>query len=211
MKIISIAGPARVGKNSLANHISEYIKEETDGRVSCYQIAIADKLKQELHDQIFLTHGVSVFSEDPAHKALFRNNLIDYAESKRKEDPFYWVMEAVKTMVKVTSLNVPLTKDGRQLVFIITDLRHAAAQFDDIDVLETLGGMSIYVEQYEDYSFQTKSVYPYREFELLHDEHLKRKSDITYQWVKNEDTDMAWEESPDTKFLKDEIMEYIYE
>lgn len=204
MKIIAISGPVGVGKDSLGKIISE---KEYDF-FNVFHLPIAHALKKELENPIKEKYGLNVFSEIREEKEVFRNDLINYAESKRSQDPSYWILQWMKNVS-----NVLIECDEKKIdnLFVVTDLRHAYLNFDDLDFIKSLGGLTIYIEQYLDNTYRAKKVNPFRESESLNDSSLKEKSDFIFRWVHCDTIEEAWDNSIDKNNLIKTVNKYLYE
>lgn len=199
-KVIAIAGPVGVGKDSLGKIIKELSNECA---LNVHHLPIARQVKKELETEIKEKYNLNVFSEIREEKEIFRSDLINYAETKRSEDPTYWISQWMKNVSSILSIN-----DNN--LFIVTDLRHAYLKFDDLDFIKSLGGLTIYVEQYLDHSYETKKIHPFSESESLNDPFLKEKSDFVFRWVHCSSKEDAWNLSIDKENLTKIIKKYIY-
>ena len=72
--IIMICAPAKSGKDTLLPILKKSLIKKYDGRWE--RFAFADKLKQDLEEEIKDRYGVSVWNDSKKH--LFRNDLIKY-------------------------------------------------------------------------------------------------------------------------------------
>lgn len=205
MRIIAVSGPVGVGKDSLVEMMGK-LYFDSIGVPTC-NLPIAFQLKKELKKQIRQKYNLDSFSENREDKKIFRDDLIDYAERKRSEQPNYWIN---KWFTSATLLNKQYVEQlGFSPVFFISDLRHAKRDRDDIDILKENHALTIYIEQYEDVFLQNKCVFPHRESEEENDLYLKQKSDLTFRWVKNNNYSEAFLSSKDKDLLAEKIIEKL--
>lgn len=215
MKIIALSGPVGVGKDSLADCIIDvmrfgaYISDEKIGSKNIIKLPIAFSLKKELQSEIRKKYNLDSFSEHREEKEVFRDDLINHAETRRKENSRYWID---KWMINALSRQHKIISQGKKKpLFIVSDLRHAIKEDDDLQILKQNGALTIYIEQYHDEFFLDKSVFPYREYEQMQDKALKENSDFTYRWTKNLNYRKAFEESKDTNALIEILHNYMGE
>lgn len=76
-----ICAPAKSGKDTLLPILKKSLIKKYGGRWD--RFAFADKLKQDLEEEIKDQYGVSVWDDSKKH--LFRESLIKYGEQKRNE------------------------------------------------------------------------------------------------------------------------------
>jgi hypothetical protein len=81
MKVVMICAPAKSGKDTLLPILKKSLIKKYGGRWD--RFAFADKLKQDLEEEIKDQYGVSVWDDSKKH--LFRESLIKYGEQKRNE------------------------------------------------------------------------------------------------------------------------------
>jgi hypothetical protein len=95
-QIIGLAGPARVGKDTIAANMPGWTRR-----------AFADELKADLAP---LAKRLSLDMANPEHKELLRPLMVEYGRLARKVDPDYWLKR------------LKLTGADR---IVITDVRYA--------------------------------------------------------------------------------------
>lgn len=205
MKIIAISGPAGVGKDSLGKMIASPLM---NCAFNVHHLPIAYALKKELENSVKEKYGLNVFSEVREEKEVFRNDLINYAELKRSQDSTYWIL---KWMKNVSNILLKYNQELFDNLFLVTDLRHAYLDFDDLHFIKSFGGLIIYVEQYLDNTYKTKKINPFRESESLNDSALKENSDFVFRWVHSDSIEDAWNNSIDKENLVKTVNNYIYE
>lgn len=128
--VILITGYRRMGKDTLARCIIDhhnlvvpewtykYNTPVTNITGDFYRIAIADNLKQRVHDMLGLTGSIQDY-EDIKDKPIFdngRKSLRDYyievGNMMRYNNPYYWIDLTINSMKMVTD-KIPIISDWR--------------------------------------------------------------------------------------------------
>lgn len=131
--IIGLAGYARVGKNTLAS----MIVNEPDAGMKMLQGAFADKLKDEVGDMLAAVKvPKSVLVND---KENFRDLMVFWGKTRRRQNPNYWVDIVMKQYRKIKE-----SMKGKDFLFIITDVRY----LNEVEAILKEGG-KIYIVQRE--------------------------------------------------------------
>jgi hypothetical protein len=201
MRIIALSGPVGVGKDSLAELIGKFVIDVNS--LMAMKLPIAYQLKKELEKEIRNKYNLDSFSEKRDDKKVFRDDLINYAELKRKQNKKYWINKwFVNAKLAIDRCDV-------EPIFVITDLRHALDDCgNDLQVLKDNNAYTIYIERYSDSFFTNKSVFPYRESENKNDKSLKTNSDFVYRWVDGI-PEQSFIESRDTPLLIENLKKYL--
>jgi len=118
-KIIALSGYATVGKDTVGNAIITYYAAMLNKTYK--RVAFADEVRKDLDPFIKNHYGFSCINCDKYQKRIIRGLMVGHGESKRKQNPEYWIYR-VKQLIKEYN-------DGGCGV-IITDLRYEnEAQF----------------------------------------------------------------------------------
>lgn len=129
--IIGLAGYARVGKNTLAS----MIVNEPDAGMKMLQGAFADKLKDEVGDMLAAVKvPKSVLVND---KENFRDLMVFWGKTRRRQNPNYWVDIVMKQYRKIKE-----GMKGKDFLFIITDVRY----LNEVEAILSEGG-KVYIVQ----------------------------------------------------------------
>jgi len=112
MNIIGISGPARSGKDTLADLIIEILEANN---VKCIKTSFAKQLKLECRDFLQNTIGIDSFTEKDEEKKIIRPFLVTWGTHvRRKLDPdvydYYLDVTCVGGSKSITKGNVTLMK-----------------------------------------------------------------------------------------------------
>lgn len=128
MNIIGISGPARSGKDTLADLIIEILEANN---VKCVKTSFAKQLKLECRDFLQSTIGIDSFTEKDEEKKIIRPFLVTWGTHvRRKLDPDVWVKSVASSV-----------KDN--YVTIVTDVRFK----NEFDWIKENGGFSIFLDR----------------------------------------------------------------
>lgn len=129
MNIIGISGPARSGKDTLANKIVEIL--ESSG-IKCEKTSFAKQLKTECKDFIYDNLGIDVFTEKDEEKNIIRPMLVTWGTHvRRKLDPDVWVKSVEKNM-------------NPNVVTIVSDVRFS----NELDWIQQNDGYVVFIDRY---------------------------------------------------------------
>lgn len=122
--IYLICGPARCGKDTIANYFEKYYKKKCLDKI-LYRFSFAQKLKEECEQYIKDNYNVSVWDDSKKH--IFRQYLIDYGQKKREQsNGLYFINEFIdqyhlkQHTVKILSSDLTTNFEPH---WIITDYR----------------------------------------------------------------------------------------
>lgn len=190
MKIIGISGVATSGKDTLYNLISRYLSEKN---IVTQRIALADKLKEDLHEFVLEKFKVDVMKPNIDDKTLVRPILVSYGKIKRTMTKgTYWtkmVEENIESLIKKKTLP------------IITDIRYHEYPEDEFYWLKKQGGVLVHISRI---GTDGKTISPANTEEKENDKRIKENADFAYTWETQDDLDTLYYEH--IKFL-----EKIYE
>jgi hypothetical protein len=105
--IIGISGYARSGKDTFGLSLQRILKSfKIESNIN----AFANILKLDIDEFLLQKFKISAFTKNDAEKALIRPMLVAYGESKRNQDPDYWIKQ--------------IEKNIKNNLTIITDVRY---------------------------------------------------------------------------------------
>lgn len=172
MKIIGICGYARSGKNTFARFLGKALKENFPSK-EVREFSFAAPIKSELQDFLFENLGLNSFTEKEEEKRIVRPFLIAYGNAKRKlTNGKHWV-EVLEKRVKEQNPDYAL----------ITDLRFAEYEEDEIDWIKKNKGTVIYLERTKGGEEEKAP----NEFEAENCPKLKERADIIVREERTED------------------------
>ena len=160
-KIVAISGYSRVGKNSFANEVQRQLKDFAPNLV-VEQFSFADALRTELNTFIRENfNNISPWTEDDQEKKLIRPILIAYGNAKREfTNNKYWI-EKINNKIERSNCDVAL----------ITDLRYAETENDELGWLKRNRGMNFHLKRYQERKSKTGKIV--KVFEKAPNEHEK--------------------------------------
>jgi hypothetical protein len=105
--IIGISGYARSGKDTFGLSLQRILKSfNIESNID----AFANILKSDIDDFLLKKFNISAFTKNDNEKFLIRPMLVAYGESKRNQDPDYWIKK--------------IQKNIKNKLTIITDVRY---------------------------------------------------------------------------------------
>jgi hypothetical protein len=137
-KIVAVTGYARCGKNSFATEIQSQLKWIAPNLI-VEQFSFAASLRCELDSFIRENfNNISPWTEDEKEKALIRPLLIAYGNAKRQiSNGQYWI-EKLHRKIEQSKCDVAL----------ITDLRYAENDNDELGWLKKNRGFNFHLRRY---------------------------------------------------------------
>lgn len=167
MSIIGISGPARSGKDTLADRICEILAASN---IKCEKTSFAKQLKIECKDFIYNTLGIDVFTENDDEKNIIRPMLVTWGTHvRRKLDPDIWVKSVEKQLKENT-------------VTVISDVRFE----NEFNWIKDNNGFNIFVDRVLP---NGELVQPANDDERNNTIPLREKSDHFFVWntIENDD------------------------
>lgn len=128
MNIIGISGPARSGKDTLADHFVSILNASN---IKAQKLSFANELKMELDDFLLSKIGISAFTQNDEEKKIIRPMLVTWGTHvRRKLDPDVWI----KSVLKQTNDNI---------VTVVSDVRFE----NELDWIHGSNGYSVFVDR----------------------------------------------------------------
>lgn len=177
--MIGITGVAKSGKDTLYKLLEKKFKEKN---INCKRFALADALKEDIKEFIYLKFSISLDNLTPAEKELIRPILVAYGRIKRNlSNGRYWISLLDKEIKKNKELFLP----------IITDIRYAEFNTDELEwLLEENHGLLIHVSRVEN----GKIVQPANSEEESNNEILFKKSHYKLIWCSESDINSLYKQ-----------------
>jgi hypothetical protein len=171
-KLIGIAGVARSGKDTMGLALKRALEEQGE-TVKIY--ALADALKADVRDFVLSKMNIDVCSCEGESKEIIRPILVGFGVAMRKlTKGKHWV-----------SIVEQLIERDKPTVAIITDIRFAEHEEDELQWIKNNGGCLIHVSRYEG----TSEVLPANEDERANDPLLCQAADVQIHWRTYNDKD----------------------
>jgi hypothetical protein len=152
-KVIGVTGLARTGKNLFCDIVTKQLKEKHNMRAKTY--ALAYELKKDCADFVNTKLGLDVFSEKTEDKNIFRDLLVWYGATKRKQTQGrYWIELLEKRITNELEVENSLLGEPVDVV-IISDIRFAEYEKDEVFWLKNeLKGSLVHISKFT-YGFPT--------------------------------------------------------
>lgn len=128
-KLIGIAGPARSGKDTLADAFLRVLKSS---KIEGKKESFAAQLKLESRQFVMDTIGIDTFTEVTAEKDIIRPFLVTWGTHvRRKLDPDVWIKSVAKTC-------------REDIVTVVADVRYP----NELKWVKDKGGYIVYVDRF---------------------------------------------------------------
>ena len=172
-KNIGISGVAGCGKNTLSTIIIKLLQRMG---LPYRELAIANKLKQEVSSASRELYGINSSNCTRSEKETIRPFLVAHGVIKRKlSNGRHWV----------DMLNKELAADK---INIITDVRFNRYEKDEVYWLKNeINGVLIHLSRYEEVNGKRSYFPPANEEERENDALVKREADFVLNWKSEED------------------------
>lgn len=173
VKCVAICGVATAGKDTFYALLEEYLKQHG---ISTKRVALADKLKDEIDPYLVSQFGISAWTKNPTEKKLIRPSLVAHGFVRRQQTAgTYWTKQLEGPIESLI---------GSDIVPIITDIRYAEFQDDEIYWVRKFGGKLVYITRfYTDMKSGEKNfVQPPNEDERRNDPRLREQADHLVEW-----------------------------
>ncbi len=188
---VGICGVATAGKDTFFTLLQEYLSNY--GIVS-KRFALADSLKDEINPYLKEQFGISAWTKSPEEKKLIRPSLVAHGFVRRQQTQGkYWTKQIEGPLLEAMS---------KGIVPVVTDIRYAEYDEDEVYWIRNFGGKLAYITRYEVKSTQdtwpvienvTKFhdqkifVQPPNEDERRNDPKLRAQANCIIEWdtVKN--------------------------
>ena len=172
IKLIGIGGMARSGKDSLGDAIIAKLSQNKE--IVVIKESFAFCLREELKDIVRDYFDIDVYTQQDAPKTLLRPILTHWTDLHRKQTQgtYFWS----KTKERIENL-IKIYPDGKQFIILLSDLRFAEYENDEIDFINA-NGLSIHLSK----SKNGVPIEPPNDFEAKNDPILKKMSKIQISW-----------------------------
>jgi len=193
--VIGIGGVATAGKDTFFAALVEYLASHG---IVAQRYAFADSLKNEIDPFMKEQYGISAWTKDPEEKKLIRPMLVAHGGVRRRMSKgTHW-----------TGVVTPLVKAAmaQGIIPVITDVRYAEYDCDEVTWLNNLGGKLVYVRRYklseprviyskEEGGYNTEYqekvfVQPPNEDEARNDPNLRKLAHTIIEWPTLSDTSL---------------------
>jgi hypothetical protein len=97
--IVGIGGCSRVGKDTWASFLMEYLLEKSRIPLDIKIFSLASTVKEECKKTVWDKYKLDVFSPRSEEKSLFRDLLVEYCDQKRRETNGQYFIDDLKLRV----------------------------------------------------------------------------------------------------------------
>ena len=192
LNLIGIAGVAGSGKDTFGKIIGN-VFENSGGKVN--YLSFAAKLKAEVSDISKKLYDIDPTNCTRDEKNLIRPLLLAHgAIMREKTQGQYWI-EGVKNLIIENNIN------------IITDVRFCEYECDEVDWIQSNGGIVVHITRFFEENGQRIYIMPDNEYEKRNDKTLKNKADYSFSWP----TDISKQKKYSEKFFKWLVKNYFEE
>lgn len=172
IKLISAAGLATCGKNSLVKIIQEYYDP------AALEVSLAEPLRSELDNFLLSRFGISAYTQDKEQKSLIRPLLVSYANVHRQRTKGLYFIK--KLHDKINKLS-----DIRRTI-VISDLRFKTYHYDELDYCKE-NGTVIHIKKYKLLNKGPENIIkeyitPPNETEAFNDPIISQNADYSIEW-----------------------------
>ena len=192
LSVIGIAGVAGSGKDTFGKIIGN-VFENSGGKVN--YLSFAAKLKSEVSEISKKLYDIDPTNCTREEKNLIRPLLLAHgAIMREKTQGQYWI-NSIKNLIIENNIN------------IITDVRFCEYECDEVDWIQSNGGIVVHITRFFEENGQRIYIMPDNEYEKRNDKTLKNKADYSFSWP----TDISKQKKYSEKFFKWLVKNYFEE
>jgi len=192
LNVIGIAGVAGSGKDTFGKIIGN-VFENSGGKVN--YLSFAAKLKSEVSEISKKLYDIDPINCTREEKNLIRPLLLAHgAIMREKTQGQYWI-NSIKNLIIENNIN------------IITDVRFCEYECDEVDWIQSNGGIVVHITRFFEENGQRIYIMPDNEYEKRNDKTLKNKADYSFSWP----TDISKQKKYSEKFFKWLVKNYFEE
>ena len=192
LNVIGIAGVAGSGKDTFGKIIGN-VFENSGGKVN--YLSFASKLKSEVSEISKKLYDIDPINCTREEKNLIRPLLLAHgAIMREKTQGQYWI-NSIKNLIIENNIN------------IITDVRFCEYECDEVDWIQSNGGIVVHITRFFEENGQRIYIMPDNEYEKRNDKTLKNKADYSFSWP----TDISKQKKYSEKFFKWLVKNYFEE
>ena len=192
LNLIGIAGVAGSGKDTFGRIIGD-VFENSGGKVN--YLSFATKLKAEVSEISKKLYDIDPTNCTRDEKNLIRPLLLAHGAIMRKKTQGQYWIEGVKNLIIENNIN------------IITDVRFCEYECDEVDWIQSNGGIVVHITRFFEENGQRIYILPDNEYERRNDKILKSKANYSFSWPTNISKQKKYSE----KFFKWLVKNYFEE
>lgn len=171
MKIIAVSGIARSGKDTIADCLAEQVRRDFPN-LQVRRESLASFLKDEMAGFLLEKFNKDIYTLDGEEKEKFRPLLVAYGFAKRLD---------TKGTYFTSLLQRKMETEGAD-VCIISDLRYAESDSDELSWLKNQGGKLIHIRRFNMKNDKKEYIKPPNSDEKKNDPILEKNADFKIDW-----------------------------
>ncbi len=171
MKIIGVSGLARSGKDTIADALEKEIKNSFPN-LNVQRVSLAQCLKEEMAPFLKEKFNVDVFELDGEEKERFRPLLVAYGYAKRIATKGGYFTSMLQQRMDIEKADV----------YIISDIRYADNEADELFWLKNQNGKLIHIKRFDLVADKKKYFKAPNEDEKRNDPVLHKNADFQIDW-----------------------------
>lgn len=171
MKIIATSGVARSGKDTISDCLAEEIRNSFPN-LAVKRESLASFLKHEMEGFLMEKFGKNIHTLDGPEKEKFRPLLVAYGYAKRLDTKGCYFTDLLQKKMNAENADI----------YIISDLRYAENEADELFWLKNQKGKLIHIKRFEMVNGKKKFIKAPNEDEKRNDPLLEKGADFKIEW-----------------------------
>lgn len=171
MKIIAVSGLARSGKDTIADHLAKEVRDMFPN-LQVRRESLASFLKDEMAAFLMEKFGKDIYSLDGEEKERFRPLLVAYGFAKRLETKGTYFTSLLQKKMETENADI----------CIVSDLRYAESESDELSWLKNQKGKLIHIKRYNIIGGKKQFIKAPNSDEKKNDPILEKGSDFNIVW-----------------------------
>jgi len=171
MKIIAASGLARSGKDTIPDCLAEQIRQDFPN-LQVRRESLASFLKDEMAGFLLEKFNKDIYTLDGEEKEKFRPLLVAYGFAKRLDTKGTYFTSLLQKKMEIEKADV----------YIISDLRYAESEADELSWLKNQGGKLIHIRRYNKTDGKKQYIKAPNSDEKKNDPILEKNADFKIDW-----------------------------
>jgi len=171
MEIIAVSGIARSGKDTFADCLAKEVSDMFPN-LKVRRESLASFLKDEMAGFLMEKFNKDIYSLEGEEKEKFRPLLVAYGFAKRLDTKGTYFTSLLQKKMETENADI----------YIISDLRYAESESDELSWLKNQGGKLIHIRRYNIKNGQKQYIKPPNSDEKKNDPLLEKNADFHIDW-----------------------------